>query len=43
VARWVLQGLLPMAVFKLVVPVLLSLVVIRLTVRVLHRPFRGRR
>jgi type II secretory pathway pseudopilin PulG len=30
---------LPLAVFKLVVPVLVSLVVIRLTVRVLHRAF----
>jgi hypothetical protein len=35
-----LQGLLPLALFKLVVPVLVSLVVIRLTVRVLHRRFR---
>jgi small-conductance mechanosensitive channel len=38
-ARWALQGLLPLALFKLVVPVLMSLVVIRLTVRVLHRAF----
>lgn len=37
--RWVLSGVLPIAVFKLVVPVLLSLVVIRLTVRVLHVAF----
>jgi small-conductance mechanosensitive channel len=39
VARWVLRGVLPIAVFKLVVPVLLSLMVIRLTVRVLHLAF----
>jgi small-conductance mechanosensitive channel len=38
-ARWGLAGWLPIAVFRLVVPVLLSLVVIRLTVRVLHRAF----
>jgi uncharacterized membrane protein len=38
-ARWGLQGWLPLALFKLVVPVLVSLVVIRLTVRVLHRAF----
>ena len=38
-ARWALQGLLPLALFKLMVPVLMSLVVIRLTVRVLHRAF----
>ena len=38
-ARWLLQGVLPMALFQLVVPVLLSLVVIRLMVRVLHRAF----
>jgi small-conductance mechanosensitive channel len=37
--RWVMAGWLPIAVFKLVVPVLLSLVVIRLTVRVLHVAF----
>jgi small-conductance mechanosensitive channel len=37
--RWVLTGLLPIAVFRLVVPVLLSLVVIRLTVRVLRVAF----
>ena len=37
--RWVLMGRVPIAVFKLVVPVLLSLVVIRLTVRVLRRTF----
>ena len=38
-ARWALQGWLPPALLKLVVPVLVSLVVIRLTVRVLHRAF----
>lgn len=39
VARWGLAGLVPIAVFRLAIPVLLSLVVIRLTVRVLHRAF----
>jgi small-conductance mechanosensitive channel len=42
-ARWVLQnpmqGAVPLAFFKLVVPVLLSLLAIRLTVRVLQRVF----
>lgn len=38
-ARWALAGVLPIAVFKLAVPILLSLLVIRLTVRVLHRAF----
>lgn len=40
-ARWLLAGPLqhPIAVFKLVVPILTSLVVIRLTVRVLHASF----
>ncbi len=41
-ARWLISAFLPQvpqAVFKLVVPVLLSLVVIRLTVRVLHKSF----
>jgi small-conductance mechanosensitive channel len=43
-ARWALSAELwaaavPLAVFKLVVPVLLSLVVIRVTVRVLHNAF----
>lgn len=38
-ARWALQGVLPIAVFRLVVPVLLSLAVIRLTVRVLRASF----
>jgi small-conductance mechanosensitive channel len=37
--RWALAGLVPIAVFRLVVPVLLSLVVIRLTVRVLRVAF----
>jgi small-conductance mechanosensitive channel len=41
VARWVLQGLLPIAVFRLVVPLMLSLAVIRLTVRVLRVAFPG--
>ena len=38
-ARWFLQGWLPPALLRLVVPVLMSLVVIRLTVRVLHRAY----
>ena len=38
-ARWGLQGVVPVTVFKLVVPVLVSLVVIRLFARVLHRSF----
>ena len=38
-ARWGLQGVMPVAVFKLAVPVLVSLVVIRLFARVLHRSF----
>lgn len=38
-ARWLLAGAMPVALMHLVVPVLLSLVVIRLTVRVLHRAF----
>ncbi len=38
-ARWALQGLWPIAMFKLAVPVLLSLLVIRITVRVLHAAF----
>lgn len=38
-ARWGLQGVLPIAVFRLAVPVLLSLAVIRLTVRVLRASF----
>jgi small-conductance mechanosensitive channel len=38
-ARWGLADMLPIAVFKLAVPILLSLLVIRLTVRVLHRAF----
>ena len=38
-ARWLLQDQLPIAVFKLVVPILVSLAVIRLTVRVLGVTF----
>jgi small-conductance mechanosensitive channel len=38
-ARWVLSDQLPIVVFRLVVPILLSLLVIRLTVRVLHSAF----
>ena len=38
-ARWMLANQLPIAVFKLVVPILLSLAVIRLTVRVLQSAF----
>jgi small-conductance mechanosensitive channel len=38
-ARWALKTWVPLAVFKLAVPVLLSLAVIRLTVRVLHVSF----
>jgi len=38
-ARWLLAQAWPTAVFRLVVPVLLSLAVIRLTVRVLHEAF----
>ncbi|KPF48307.1 mechanosensitive ion channel protein [beta proteobacterium AAP121] len=38
-ARWALKTWVPLAVFKLAVPVLLSLAVIRLTVRVLHASF----
>jgi len=37
--RWALTGAVPLAVFKLVVPVLVSLLVIRLTVRVLRAAF----
>ena len=37
--RWLLQGVVPTAVFKLVVPILMSLAAIRLTVRVLHQAF----
>jgi small-conductance mechanosensitive channel len=37
--RWLLQGQVPTAVFKLVVPILMSLAAIRLTVRVLHQAF----
>jgi small-conductance mechanosensitive channel len=38
-ARWLLAGQIPIAVFRLVVPVLVSLAVIRLTVRVLRSAF----
>jgi small-conductance mechanosensitive channel len=38
-ARWLLKEHLPTAVFRLVVPILLSLAAIRLTVRVLHAAF----
>jgi small-conductance mechanosensitive channel len=38
-ARWAMQGLWPIAMFKLAIPVLLSLVLIRITVRVLHAAF----
>ncbi|CAD5374609.1 Mechanosensitive ion channel protein [Rubrivivax sp. A210] len=40
-ARWALAGQVPIAVFKLVVPILVSLAVIRLTVRVLRAAFPG--
>jgi small-conductance mechanosensitive channel len=38
-ARWALGDVLPIAVFRIVVPVLTSLVIIRLAVRVLHLAF----
>ena len=38
-ARWLLRDQLPIALFKLVVPILMSLAVIRLTVRVLRVSF----
>jgi small-conductance mechanosensitive channel len=38
-ARWLLSGQLPVAVFKLVIPILISLAAIRLVVRVLHGSF----
>jgi len=38
-ARWLMQSHVPAAVFKLVVPILISLAAIRLTVRVLHQAF----
>jgi small-conductance mechanosensitive channel len=38
-ARWLLRGQLPLAVFSLVMPILLSLAAIRLTVRVLHTAY----
>lgn len=39
VARWALDGVVPMAVFRLALPVFVSLAVIRLTVRVLRASF----
>ncbi|MFO0471012.1 MAG: mechanosensitive ion channel family protein [Pseudomonadota bacterium] len=38
-ARWALAGQLPIAVFRLALPILISLLAIRLTVRVLHSAF----
>ena len=38
-ARWALAGQLPVAVFRLALPILLSLLAIRLTVRVLHSAY----
>jgi len=38
-ARWLLRDWVPIAVFKLLVPILVSLALIRLTVRVLHASF----
>lgn len=38
-ARWALHSLWPLAVFKLAIPILLSLLLIRITVRVLHAAF----
>ena len=38
-ARWALAGQLPIAVFRLALPILISLLVIRLTVRVLHSAY----
>ena len=40
-ARWGLQGHIPVAVFKLAVPVLASLALIRVFARVLHAAFAG--
>ncbi|MDP1900951.1 MAG: mechanosensitive ion channel [Rubrivivax sp.] len=40
-ARWALRDQLPIAVFKLVVPILVSLALIRLAVRVLRSAFPG--
>ena len=42
-ARWALTGVVPLAVFKLAVPILVSLAVIRLTVRVLTVAFPASR
>jgi small-conductance mechanosensitive channel len=38
-ARWALKDVVPLALFRIIVPVLTSLLVIRLTVRVLHNAF----
>jgi small-conductance mechanosensitive channel len=38
-ARWALKDVVPLVIFRLVVPVFVSLLVIRLTVRVLHNAF----
>jgi small-conductance mechanosensitive channel len=38
-ARWALKDVVPLVIFRVVVPVLASLLVIRLTVRVLHNAF----
>jgi small-conductance mechanosensitive channel len=38
-ARWLLRDWVPIALFKLLVPILVSLALIRLTVRVLHASF----
>ena len=38
-ARWALKDVVPLVIFRLVVPVFTSLLVIRLTVRVLHNAF----
>ncbi len=38
-ARWALSAVVPQALFRLAVPVLMSLVAIRVVVRVLHRAF----
>ena len=40
-ARWLLRGQIPIAVFKLVIPILMSLAAIRLTGRVLRSAFPG--
>ena len=38
-ARWALKGMLPIAVFKIAIPILASLAIIRVAVRVLHIAF----